>query len=136
MKNRSSTWKMARRLRIHYEQCPPRLSYGGSEGKNIEGKAYPKWPTEEESKLLKVAVVKVWYKKLPATDTFPVEGYCVVNACLDETGRLTPDAVPLWPEMEGHEVSICIYVDMYDRIFMRAIGGFTSFKTRAAIRSA
>jgi hypothetical protein len=129
--------EMVRRLRTHYEQHPPRLSYGGNEGKNVTGKSYQKWPTEEESKPLGVAVVKVWCEKLSAkADAFPVEGYCVVDACLDETGRLTPNALPLWPEMEGHEISICVYVDMYDRIFMRAIGGFTSFKTRAAIRSA
>lgn len=129
--------EMVRRLKAHYEQCPPRLSYGGNEGKNVTGKSYQKWPTEEESKILGVGAVKVWYKKLSAkTDALPIEGYCVVDACLDETGRLTPDALPLWPEMEGHELTICVYVDMYDRIFMRAIGGFTSFKTIAAIRSA
>lgn len=129
--------EMARRLMTYYEQYPPRLSYGGNEGKNITGKIYQMWPTEEESKFLGVASVKVWHEKLPAkANVFPVEGYCVVDACLDESGRLTPDALPLWPEMEGHELSICVYVDMYERTFMRAIGGFMSFETRAAVRSA
>jgi hypothetical protein len=121
------------RLKTHYEQYPPRLSYGGNEGKNITGKRYQKWPTEEEFNSLGIAAVKVWHEKLPATaDTFPVEGYCVVDTCLDNSGRLIPDALPLWPEMEGHELSICVYVDRLDRIHMRAIGGFTSFETRSA----
>ena len=34
--------EMARRLRTHYEQYPPRLSYGGNEGKNVTGKSYQK----------------------------------------------------------------------------------------------
>lgn len=125
------------RLKTHYEQHPPRLSYGGNEGKNVTGKRYQKWPTEEEFNSWGIAAVKVWHEKLPAkTDTFPVEGYCVVNASLDESGYLTPDALPLWPEMEGHELSICVYVDMFGRIHMKAIGGFTSYETRTAIRSA
>ena len=122
------------RLRAHYAQCPPRLSYGGSEGKNVTGKAYPKWPEDEASKPLEAGAVQVWSNKIPAVaEALPVEGYCVVNACLDETGRLKPEALPLWPEMEGHELSVTVYVDMYDRILMRAIGGFTSHKTRNAV---
>ena len=129
--------EMISKLKTHYEQYPPRLSYGGNEGKNVTEKNYQKWPTEEESKPLGVAAVKVWHEKLSAkADAFPVECYCVVDACLDDSGRLIPDALPLRPEMEGHELSICVYVDMFDQIHMRAIGGFTSFKTRAAIRSA
>lgn len=76
---------MINKLKTHYEQYPPRLSYGGNEGKNVTEKSYQKWPTEEESKPLGVAAVKVWYEKLSAkADTFPVEGYCVVDACLDD----------------------------------------------------
>ncbi len=123
------------RLRKHYEQYPPRLSYGGTEGKNVTGKPYLKWPHEEESKSLGVGSVKVWHKRIPTvTSMLPVEGYCVVNACLDETGRFNPEALPLWPEMEGHELDIVVYVDMFDCIRMRAIGGFTFFKTRARMR--
>lgn len=129
--------ELINRLMTHYKQYPPRLSYGGNEGKNLTGKSYQKWPTEEELNSLGIAAVKVWYEKYPpTTDKLPVEGYCVMDACLDESGRLTPDALPLSPEMEGHELSICVYVDMLDRIHMRAIGGFTSFETRAAIRFA
>lgn len=50
--------EMISKLRTHYEQYPPRLSYGGNEGKNVTGKSYQKWPTEEESKPLGVAAVK------------------------------------------------------------------------------
>jgi hypothetical protein len=129
--------ELINRLRTYYEQYPPHLSYGGNEGKNVTGKPYQKWPTEEEFDSLGIAAVKVWHKNLPArANAFPIEGYCVVDACLDESGRLTPNALPLWPEMEGHELLICVYVDRLDRIHMRAIGGFTSFETRAAIRSA
>jgi hypothetical protein len=100
VKKKELNMEMISKLRTHYEQYPPRLSYGGNEGKNVTGKSYQKWPTEEESKPLGVAAVKVWYEKLSAkADTFPVEGYCVVDACLDDTGRLIPDALPLWPEM-------------------------------------
>ena len=122
------------RLRAHYAQCPPRLSYGGSEGKNVTGKVYPKWPDDEVSKPLGAGAVQVWSNKILAiAEALPIEGYCVVDACLDETGRLNPEALPLWPEMEGHELSVTVYVDMYDRILMRAIGGFTSHKTRNAV---
>jgi hypothetical protein len=119
------------RLKIHYEQCPPRLSYNGLEGTNVIGKRYSKLPTAEELGPLGKDSLQVWHKKVPATTgTLPVEGYCVIEACLDVTGRSNPDALPLWPEMEGHELYIDIYVDNLNRILMRAIGGFTSYETR------
>ncbi len=122
-----------RRLRAHYEHYPPRLSYIGKEETSITGKCYQKWPKEEEYKRLGATV---WHQKLPASaDALPVEGYCVIDACLDNSGHLTPDAMPLHPEMKGHELSICIYVSMLDRIHMRAIGGFTSIETRATLSS-
>ncbi len=122
------------RLIAHYAQCPPRLSYGGPEGTCVKGKLYPKWP-DEDSKLLGVGNIQVWAKTIPAIEkTLLIEGYCVVDACLDETGHLTPEAVPLWPEMEGHELYLIIYVDPHNRILVRAIGGFTSYKTRTSIR--
>lgn len=88
--------EMISKLKTHYEQYPPRLSYGGSEGKYVTGKSYQNWPIEEEFKLLGAAGVKVWYEKLSAKeDAFPIEGYCVVDACLDDTGRLIPDAIAM-----------------------------------------
>lgn len=128
--------ELVNRLRMHYEKYPPRLSYGGSGGKNVKGKTYSKWPAEEEFASLGVAAIQVWYSKIPAsTEILPVEGYCVVDACLDQSGHLTPDALPLWLEMEGHAIYINVYVDMYACVHMRAIGGFTSYKTRGAIKS-
>lgn len=123
--------KTINRLTNHYEQHPPQLSYGGSEGKNVTAKIYPSLPHEEMSKPLGVGSVQIWFKEFPATKTsLPIEGYCVVNACLDETGRLNPAALPLWPEMEGHGLRVMIYADMLNCIQMKAIGGFTTYKTR------
>jgi len=119
------------RLRKHYEKNPPRPSYKGTEGKSMTGKVYSRWPHEEETRQLGVGAVEVWKERIPATQSIlPLEGYCLVDACLDDTGHINTEVLPLWPEMEGHELLIVIYVDMFDCTRMRAIGGFTSRKTR------
>lgn len=126
--------ELIEKLIAHYKLNPPRLSYDGREGRDVKGAAYPSWPKEEEIKLLGVGSIAVWRGRIPGTKIeLPVEGYCVVDACLDETGRFIPEALPLWPEMEGHELSIIVYVDRLDCVRMRAIGGFTTIKTRAEI---
>lgn len=117
------------RLKSHYERNPPRSSYGGSEGEGMRGTVYHKWPEGEDSKTL--GGVVVWQGDIAASSgALPPDGYCVVDVCLDPSGYETPDAFPLWPEMEGHALRVVIYVDMFNRIHAKAVGGFSSYKKR------
>lgn len=62
------------KLRTHYEQYPPLLSYGGNEGKNVTRKSYQKWPTEEESKPLGFLLMS-WLIKTSALFNFCMRFY-------------------------------------------------------------
>jgi hypothetical protein len=120
------------KLKMLHDQCSPRISYAGIEAKSVKREEYLYWPREEEMKPLGPGAVQIWHKKIPAMrDAPPIEGYCFVEVCLDEAGSDIPKVLTLYPEMEGHELCITIYVNMYGRIQMKAIGGFTSHKTRA-----
>lgn len=113
------------RLRTYYQKLPPCMSYGGSEGESLKGKVYAKWPEEELSASLGGPIV--WRSHILAMPDVPVpDGYCSVDACLDSSGLQNPEALPLFPEMEGHELRVVVYVDCLNRIWMKAIGGFTA----------
>lgn len=122
------------RLTKNYTENPPRLSFNGSEGQSVTGMVHSEWPHNEEKEHLGDGSIIVWRSRIPAgTSPLPVEGYCVVNACLDVTGRSIPERLPLFQEMEGHELIIVVYVDKLGCIRMRAIGGFTSLATRSRL---
>ncbi len=111
------------RLTEHYLIQPPQLSFGGSEGTAIQRRVFDKWPDQEATNPL--GGIAVWrYRTTSSPEATPSIGYCVVDACLDVSGRGTPDALPLPLEMQNHEVEIIVYVDHLDCIRMRAIGSY------------
>lgn len=116
------------RLKKHYENRAPRLSFGGSEGDAVQTRSYDKWPEKETMQTLGVVVWRDHVKASPNISS--PDGYRVVDACLDVSGTLDPDALPLPPEMQGHELQIAIFVDNLDCIRMRAIGGYSQPKAQ------
>ncbi|MDP1609399.1 MAG: hypothetical protein Q8L98_08840 [Chlamydiales bacterium] len=121
------------RLKTHYQQLSPKPSYDGMGGERIwSTKPYSQWPKEEEKI---IAGIPVFTKRFPASEkSLPIEGYRIVEACLDVSGCTNPEVFPLWPEMEGHEIWVTIYVDALNCIRMKAIAGFTLHKTREEIK--
>jgi hypothetical protein len=123
------------KIKCHYDNHPPRLSFGGSEGLSVKGTVFLKFPEEEFYR--NSNGITVLHSKIEATNpSLSVDGYCLVEACLQIGGKEIPDALPFFPEMEGHSISVIVFVDWFERIRMRAIGGFTTYKNRAALRIA
>jgi hypothetical protein len=121
------------KLKKSYQELPPKPSYDGIGGEGIcPTRVSPQWPKEEEQITLGISV---WCERFPATEIFlPIEGYAIMEVCLDASGNMRPEVFPLWPEMEGHETWVVIYVDPLNCIRMKAIAGFTLHKTREEIK--
>jgi hypothetical protein len=111
------------RLTEYYRNQEPKLSFGSCEGTSLTTVVYPKWPEEKAQEHLGIPV---WRGQIKSSPDSPVPaGYCVVDAYLDVQGHGNPEALPLPSQMLGHELLILIYVDKYNSIRMRTIGGFT-----------
>lgn len=110
------------RLQEYYQMYPPRLSYGGTEGSNLQMTSFERWPGEEAVKSLGTTV---YHSTVESPEAASVSGYCMIDVCLDMFGRSFPEALPLHPQMRNHTVKILIYVDLVGIIRMRAIGGYS-----------
>ncbi len=116
----------ALKLKEHYETDPPRLSFGGTEGCTF----HKDWPKSEYNESIEGSI-PVWRHTEPRSDEgLSLDGYCVVNVCLDPSGRQIPEVLSLPKEMEGHEIRILVYLTSLDCISMRAIGGITNSSTK------
>ena len=111
------------KLTKHYQTQPPKLDFGGSEGTAFQTQVFEEWPDHEAIKPLGGVTVWRYRTAVSPKDILNVR-YCVVDVCLDVSGRDTPAALPLPPEMQNQPTEIVVYVDHLDCIRMRAIGSY------------
>jgi hypothetical protein len=110
------------RLKNHYESHPPQVRFEGLVENVVP---YKEWP---ENLARKDPGIIVWHKTIKANTgtSRPPDAYYVINECLDPVGDKKPRVLTLPSNMLGHAIQIIVYIDRFDRIFMRAIGGFTA----------
>lgn len=130
---KSGNMEMIQKLKNHYEQNPPYLSYESNQGNGLKFTLRSERAGKEEFEFLGVGSAVVWRADIQdSEDVFPVEGYGIVEAILDVSGVSIPEELSLFPEMEGHAVNIIVYVDMLNCVRLKATGAYTSHETRSS----
>jgi hypothetical protein len=109
------------RLKCHYKHTPPQILFGGLVGNDHLHKEWPEMLDKEN------LGIRVWEKSIESNSdaSCPVDGYYVIDECLDPRGDQTPPVLTLPLNTQGHDLHIIVYVDIFNRICMRAIVGAT-----------